>query len=74
MIRHVLWAFSLKFSKKGYVGLMLMASSTIIEKFSVAIAMMTAVLGLVLVGYNIAIKVKEYNIKKIELKKLEDNE
>lgn len=74
MIRHVLGAFSFNFSTKGYVGLMLMASSTIIEKFSVSIAMMTAVLGLVLVCYNIAIKVKEYNIKKIELKKLEDNE
>lgn len=74
MIRHVLGAFSFKFSTKGYVGLMLMASSTIVEKFSVSIAMMTAVLGLVLVCYNIAIKVKEYNIKKIELKKLEDNE
>lgn len=73
MIKHVLGAFSFKFSSKGYIGILLMAASPIFEKFSVAIALLTALLGLILVCYNIAIKIKEYKIKKIELENLKKN-
>ena len=61
-------------SKLGYSGLALKYSSTLFANFSLIMGSLTALGGLILVGYNIAIKVKEYNIKKIELKKLEDNE
>ena len=73
MIYHILDAFRLKFSSKGYFGILLVASSTFIEKFSVVIALLTALLGLILVAYNIAIKMKEYHIKKIELENLKKN-
>ena len=73
MIHHILDAFRLKFSSKGYFGILLVVSSTLIEKFSVVIALLTALLGLILVAYNIAIKMKEYHIKKIELENLKKN-
>lgn len=73
MIHHILDAFRFKFSSIGYFGILLVASSTFIEKFSVVIALLTALLGLILVAYNIAIKMKEYNIKKIELENLKKN-
>jgi len=73
MIHHILDAFRFKFSSKGYLGILLVASSTFIEKFSVVIALLTAILGLILVAYNIAIKMKEYHIKKIELENLKKN-
>ena len=61
-------------SKLGYSGLALMYSSTLFANLCLIMGSLTELGGIILVDNKIAIKVKEYNIKKIELKKLEDNE
>lgn len=57
----------------GYSGVMLMFSSTFFADMNVVIGSLAALGGLVLLIYNILIKIKEYKIKRIELNKLENN-
>lgn len=70
----LLSSLSDKDSYLGYSGVMLMFSSALFSGLNVVIGLLAAIGGLVLLVYNILIKIKEYRIKKIELKKLEDNE
>lgn len=62
-----------KDSYLGYSGVMLMFSSTFFSDLNVVIGSLAALGGLVLLIYNILIKIKEYKIKRIELNKLENN-
>jgi len=62
-----------KDSYLGYGGVMLMFSSTFFADMNVVIGSLAALGGLVLLIYNILIKIKEYKIKRIELNKLENN-
>ena len=73
-INYIIESLHDKDSYYGYSGVALMWFSSIFANINTIIGTLATIGGLILIIYNIKIKIKEFKIKEIELKNLELNE